>query len=111
MDEDGEYEISPDQWARQIAYQTADYGLQRSTPAAPDTQTVDIYNTAAEATDAIQNLLDLQRQSRDLIAYIDSRTAAGKEFTPTQERMYAEAIDLLPVITASLAAQTARLHA
>jgi hypothetical protein len=111
MDEDGEYEISQDQWARQIAYQTADYGLQCSTPAAPDTQTIDIYNTAAEVTDAIQNLRDLQRQSQDLIAYIDSRKAAGKEITPTQARMYDEAQDLLPVITASIQAQTARIQA
>jgi hypothetical protein len=110
-DEDGEYTVSPDQWARQIAYQAADYGLQRSTPATPDTQTVDIYNTAAEANDAIQNLLDLQRQSQELIAYIDSRKATGKEISPTQERMYAEAQDLLPVIAASLTAQKCRIMA
>src|SRR5205085_444332 len=55
--EDGEYEISPDQWAKQIAFQTADYGLTRSTPAAPGTQSVDVFNRAAEANDAIQNLL------------------------------------------------------
>lgn len=109
--EDGEYEISPDQWAKQIAYQTADYGLSRCTPAAPGTARVDVFNQAAEANDAIQNLLDLQRQSQELIAYIESVQATGKALTPTQTRMYAEALDLLPVITASLAAQTARTQA
>jgi hypothetical protein len=85
--------------------------LTRSTSAAPDAETVDIFNHAAEANDAIQNLRDLQRQSQELIAYIEGRKAAGKEISPTQERMYAEAIDLLPVIAASLTAQKCRITA
>jgi hypothetical protein len=72
---------------------------------------VDIFQTASAAQDAIQNLQDLQRQSQELIAYIASIQATGKALTPTQERMHAEAHDLLPVITASIAAQTARLQA
>jgi hypothetical protein len=110
-DADGEATMSAPEWARQIAFQTADYGLAHTAPAAPGTPTVDIFQTAPAAQDAIQNLLDLQRQSQELIAYIESVQATGKTLTPTQERMYAEARDLLPVITASIAAQTARLQA
>ena len=111
MDADGEETMSAQEWAKQIAFQTADYGLARTAPAAPGTPTVDIFQTATVAQDAIQNLRDLQRQSQELIAYIDSRTAAGQELSPTQERMYAGAQDLLPVIPASIQAQTARLQA
>ncbi len=95
----------------QTWWQDREFSLERSAPAAPGTKTVDIYDRAAETHDAIQNLLDLQQQSRDLIAYVESRKAAGKELTTTQERMYAEAQDLLPVIAASIAAQTARIQA
>jgi hypothetical protein len=69
---------------------------------------VDIFQTASAAQDAIQNLQDLQRQSQELIAYIASMQASGKTLIPTQQRMYAEAVDLLPVITASLAVLVAR---
>jgi hypothetical protein len=110
-DADGEETVSPQEWAKQIAFQTADYGLARTAAAAPNTPTVDIFQTAPAAQEAIQNLQDLQRQSQELIAYIESVQATGKALTPTQERMYAEARDLLPVITASIAAQTARLAA
>lgn len=95
----------------QIWWQDRGFRLERSAPAAPGTQTVDIYNRAAEVNDAIQNLLDLQRQSQELIAYIESVQASGKALTPPQERMLAEAQELLPVIAASLAAQTARTQA
>jgi hypothetical protein len=110
-DADGEETMSAQEWAKQIAFQTADYGLARTASAAPQTPTVDIFQTATTAQEAIQNLRDLQRQSQDLIAYIESVRATGKTLTPTQERMYAEAVDLLPVITASIQAQTARLQA
>jgi hypothetical protein len=111
-------DLTPQEWTEKIqraSYQyigeNARYGLTRSTPAAATARPVDVFNYAAEADDAIQNLLDLQRQSQELIAYVESVQATGKALTPTQERMYAEAQDLLPVITASLAAQTARLQA
>src|SRR3954471_6183646 len=48
-DADGEETVSPQEWARQIAFQPADYGLARSTPAAPQTPTVDIFQTATAA--------------------------------------------------------------